>query len=307
LLPFLAENDPERRLIHEAAGPFWDGNEVWLVTAGGVTFAAFPKAYAILFSALYAPLLILLYALIFRAVSFEFRDKIDSPRWRSVWDGFQFLGSFLPALLLGVAFANLFKGIAIDESGVHHGNILSLLNLYGLAGGFFFVIVFAFHGSLWLAIRADGPMHEKARKTAVRLWRILIAATAVFLALTWTHTPLYENYFKMPTLCLIPLSALAALFSQAAFLKRENPVPAFAANAVFIVCMTLFGIFGMYPALIPSSLSAAANVTTASAASTPMTLTIMLAVTLVCIPVVIGYQAWVYLLFSHKIAPSAKS
>ena len=113
LLPFLAKNDEEKRIIYNAAGPYWDGNEVWLITAGGVTFAAFPKAYAVMFSALYAPLLILLFALIFRAVSFEFRNKKDCPQWRKFWDACQFLGNFLPALLLGVAFANLFMGIPI--------------------------------------------------------------------------------------------------------------------------------------------------------------------------------------------------
>ena len=135
LLPFLAKNDEEKRIIYNAAGPYWDGNEVWLITAGGVTFAAFPKAYAVMFSALYAPLLILLFALIFRAVSFEFRNKKDCPQWRKFWDACQFLGNFLPALLLGVAFANLFMGIPIDGNGVYHGNIIKLLNPYGLAGG----------------------------------------------------------------------------------------------------------------------------------------------------------------------------
>lgn len=170
LLPFLAKNDEEKRIIYNAAGPYWDGNEVWLITAGGVTFAAFPKAYAVMFSALYAPLLILLFALIFRAVSFEFRNKKDCPQWRKFWDACQFLGNFLPALLLGVAFANLFMGIPIDGNGVYHGNIIKLLNPYGLAGGIFFVLIFCMHGALWLALKSEGDIHERAVGAAQVVW-----------------------------------------------------------------------------------------------------------------------------------------
>lgn len=169
LLPFVTRNEVERRTLYNSAGPFWDGNEVWLITAGGVTFAAFPKAYAVMFSALYAPLLMLLFALIMRAVSFEFRNKVDSPGWRKLWDVFQFLGNFVPALLFGVAFANLFMGIPIDKDGVYHGNLLLLLNPYGLAGGVFFVLMFSLHGALWLAIKSQGDLHARAVRTAKAL------------------------------------------------------------------------------------------------------------------------------------------
>ena len=135
IMPFFAKSDEEKRIMYNAMGPFWDGNEVWLITAGGVTFAAFPRTYAVMFSALYTPLMLLLFALILRGVSFEFRSKVDSPGWRKLWDTCNFLGSFLPALLLGVAFANIFKGIPIDAEGILHGNLLTLLNPYGLAGG----------------------------------------------------------------------------------------------------------------------------------------------------------------------------
>ena len=148
LLPFLGKTEEERRIMYNAAGPFWDGNEVWLISAGGVTFAAFPKAYAVMFSALYAPLLILLFALIFRAVSFEFRNKVESAAWRSLWDGVHFLANLIPSLLLGVAFANLFMGIPVDAQGVYHGSLLGLLNIYGLAGGVFFVCMFVLHGAI---------------------------------------------------------------------------------------------------------------------------------------------------------------
>lgn len=301
LLPFLGKSETERRMMYNAAGPFWDGNEVWLITAGGVTFAAFPKAYAVMFSALYAPLLILLFALIFRAVSFEFRNKIDSPRWRSIWDMCQFLGSALPALLLGVAFANLFMGIPINEQGVYSGNLLKLLNVYGLAGGVFFVIMFAFHGSLWLAIKTDGDLSDKAVTTGVILWPILAAVTVLFLVLTYIYTSLFDRYLASPGFMIIPALAVIALFAGRIFLHKDKIVTAFASSALFIISVTLFGVIGMFPALIPSSISPDAHITVYNAASTAITLTIMLVVVLIFTPIVIGYQAWVYSIFSGKV------
>ena len=301
LLPFLAKTDQDRRVIFNAAGPFWDGNEVWLITAGGVTFAAFPLAYAVMFSALYAPLLILLFALIFRAVSFEFRNKIDNPQWRCVWDFFQFLGSFVPALLLGVAFANLFQGIPINEQGVYMGNLFSLLNIYGLLGGLLFVVMFALHGAIWLGIRAEGVMHDRGVTTAKALWPVLVCLAVVFLMATNSYTTLYDNYSHTPVLTIIPILAVVLLFLLRGLLASEKLLGAFLCSAGFILFVTFFGVIGMFPAIIPSNISPEASITVAKAASSPLTLTIMLAVSAICVPVVIGYQAWVYYTFSHKI------
>lgn len=301
LLPFLTRADGERRTLFNAAGPFWDGNEVWLITAGGVTFAAFPLAYAVMFSALYAPLLILLFALIFRAVSFEFRNKIDHPQWRCVWDCVQFLGSFLPALLLGVAFANLFQGLPINENGVFMGNLFSLLNLYGIMGGLLFVLMFCLHGSLWLAIRSGGDLHNKAIHAATRIWPVLAAAAVIFLMATAVYTPLFHNYASRPALMLIPILAVTFLITLRFLLAGGMLKSSFAASAGFILFLTFFGVIGMFPNIIPSSLSPEAGITIARAASSQLTLTIMLFVALICVPVVIGYQAWVYSVFSFKI------
>lgn len=301
LLPFITENETERRTIYNAAGPFWDGNEVWLITAGGVTFAAFPKAYAVMFSALYAPLLILLFALIFRAVSFEFRNKIDSDAWRRTWDVFQFLGSFVPALLLGVAFANLFMGIPIDADGVYHGTLFTLLNPYGLLGGVLFVLMFALHGALWLAVKSSGKIHDRAIATARALWPYLLTAAIAFLAATGVYTDLYDNYFSVPPLLAILFLAVAMLVTTRFFIHGESAGMAWVCSSVTIVCVTMFGVLGMYPALIPSSIDPAFSVTIANAASSPLTLKIMLGVSLSCVPVVIGYQAWVFSVFSFKI------
>ena len=305
LLPFLGKTNEERRIMINAVAPHWDGNEVWLITAGGVTFAAFPKAYAVMFSALYAPLLILLFALIFRAVSFEFRNKKDCATWRTFWDACQFLGNFLPALLLGVAFANLFMGIPIDGDGVYHGNILKLLNPYGLAGGVFFVLIFCMHGALWLALKSTGDIHERAVSASRILWPLVLAVAILFLALTATYTNLYANYAAHPTLLIFPILAVASLLTVRVMVWAENLLGAWFFSALFIICVTFFGVLGMYPGIIISSIDPAFSVTAFNGASSPLTLKIMLGVTLCCVPVVIAYQAWVYYTFAHKVTPES--
>ncbi len=298
LMPFIAKNEKERRVIYNAAGPFWDGNEVWLITAGGVTFAAFPKAYAVMFSALYAPLLILLFALIFRAVSFEYRNKVDSERWRKFWDICQFCGSFVPALLLGVAFANLFRGIPIDGDGIYHGNILKLLNPYGLLGGVLFVLMFMYHGALWLSFKSVGELRQRAVDWAGTIWVYLVAAALLFLAASAVWTDLYANIGKLPVLAVFPILAVTFLISSRVV---DSSLISWAFSAGFILCATFFGVLGMFPALIPSNLDPAFSVTLMNAASSNLTLSIMLGVALSLVPVVIAYQAWVYVVFSHKI------
>lgn len=301
LLPFLAKDETEKRIMYNAAGPFWDGNEVWLITAGGVTFAAFPKAYAVMFSALYAPLLILLFALIFRAVSYEFRNKEEHPLWTGICDIVHFFGNFIPALLLGVAFANLFMGIPIDQNGVYHGDILKLLNPYGLAGGVFFVCMFALHGSLWLSIKAEGPLQNRAIATALLLWPIVLLLLLVFLGMTLFYTKLYANYLAYPLLLLLPALALVGLVTARIMLAKGKLWMAWASSGVFILGVTFFGVAGMYPGIVISSLNPAWSVTVQNAASSTLTLQIMLGVALVCVPIVIAYQAWTYYIFSHKV------
>lgn len=301
MMPLAAKNDTERRIMYNAAGPFWDGNEVWLITAGGVTFAAFPSAYAVMFSALYAPLLILLFGLIIRAVSFEFRNKVNCDRWRKVWDTCHFLGNFAPALLFGVAFGNLFMGIPIDADGVYHGNILKLCNTYGLMAGILFVIMFCMHGMLWLAIKSTSFMHDRALALAKFIWLWVAGVSVVFLIMTYTYTDLYANYLAMPLLFALPLLAVACLAGARVMMQRNNAVFAWACSAGYILLVTLFGVGGMFPRLIPSSLDPAFSLTIHNAASSPLTLKIMLAVALLTVPIVIGYQAWVFFTFSHKI------
>jgi cytochrome d ubiquinol oxidase subunit II len=301
LMPFIAGNDAERRIVYNCAGPFWDGNEVWLITAGGVTFAAFPTAYAVMFSALYAPLLILLFGLILRAVSFEFRNKVDSPRWRRLCDRAHFFGNAVPALLLGVAFSNLFLGIPIDADGVNQGSILTLLNPYGLVGGILFVFFFCLHGALWLAFKSTAALRDRGMRWARNIWPWVLGISVLYLLMTYTYTGIFDNYAAHPTLFLLPLLAVACLIAVRIMLSCGEPLYAWACNAGYIALVTLFGVTGMFPSLVPSSLNPEWDITIAKAASSPLTLKIMLGVALVLVPVVIAYQVWVYHTFSHKV------
>ncbi len=301
LYPFLGKTDTDRRMMINSVGPLWDGNEVWLITAGGVTFAAFPKVYAVMFSTLYTPLLMILFALILRGVAFEFRGQIDSPGWKRVWDTCIFVGSAIPGLLFGVAFANIFRGIPFDSQGLYHGNLLMLLNPYGLLGGVLFLVLFMVHGANWLAIRTGGDLHDRAVATAHKLWIFLVALAVLFLGASFFATSLYDNYIKYPALFLIILVTVAALFGIKYFLTRQHYFRAWFSSAATIVGATFFGIAGLFPALYPSIQDSAATLTAFNASSSPLTLKIMLTVVVLFLPLVIAYQIWAYNLFKGKV------
>lgn len=305
LFPFLAKSETEKRVMINAMGPFWDGNEVWLITAGGVTFAAFPRTYAVMFSGLYTPLMLLLFALILRGVSFEFRGKVQSETWVKVWDTCLVIGSFVPALLLGVAFANIFAGIPIDRDGIFQGNLLTLLNPYGLAGGVLFVLLFAVHGAIWLATRSDGDLHARAVRTAKALYIPAALMAVVFLAMTWFSTRLWQNLLAAPHLLVLPLLAVAGLLGVRIFLAKRAYWKAWFSSALLIVGAVLFGVAGLFPNLLPSSLDPVASMTAFNSASSHLTLWIMFGVVICFLPVVIGYQVWVHAKFRDTV--TAKS
>lgn len=302
VMPGLAKNEEERKLVYRSMSPFWDGNEVWLITAGGVTFAAFPATYAVLFSGLYTPLMLILFALILRGVTFAFRGKVDDPKWRSIWDLCLVFGSFLPALLFGVAFANLFKGLPIDGEGVYQGTLVTLLNPYGIAGGLLFVSIFAMHGSLWLTTKTDGELQDRAGALAKKIWPLVLVLAVIFLLATLRVTNLYDNYLASPVLFLIPTAAVFALLATRVLMALSAWWKAWMASALTIVSTTLFGVVGLYPNLIPSSLDPRFSMTVTNSSSSPLTLKIMLIVALTFVPLVIAYQVWVHFLFKDKLA-----
>ncbi|RPJ38260.1 MAG: cytochrome d ubiquinol oxidase subunit II [Planctomycetaceae bacterium] len=304
MLPFLGRSETERRILYNATGPLWDGNEVWLIAAGGVTFAAFPRTYAVMFSAFHEALTLLLLALIVRGLSFELRSKVASARARSLCDLCQFLGSVLVAVLLGVTFANVFRGLPL-VNGVHQGTILTLLNPYALAGGAFFLVVFLLHGALWLAIRTESDLHVRAVRTAAVLWPLVLIAAVAFLIYTGFATHLYDNYIRRPVLWAVPLLTVGALITVRVFLNKARPGLAWLASSAMIVAITFSGTIGLYPNMLPSRIDPQTNsITVYQRASSPLTLKIMLGVVLVLVPIVLIYQFWAYRMFSNKINAS---
>lgn len=301
LYPFLGKSDRDRQVMIASIGPLWDGNEVWLITAGGVTFAAFPKVYAVMFSSLYTPLMLILFALIIRGVSFEFRGQIDSPGWKKIWDTCIFIGSAAPAVLFGVAFANIFQGIPFDGDGIYHGNLFKLLNPYGIAGGVFFLVMFMLHGAIWLCIRTEGDLQERAIRTAEKLWLPSVALTLIFVIWSFFSTNLFDNYLKHPALFLVIVLTVAALFGIRYYLKKGSFFPAWFSSATAIVGATFFGVIGLFPNLFPSNIDNSYSLSAFNSSSSPLTLKVMLGVVLVFIPLVIAYQAWTYKLFSGKV------
>lgn len=212
-----------------------------------------------------------------------------------------FLANLIPSLLLGVAFANLFMGIPVDAQGVYHGSLLGLLNIYGLAGGVFFVCMFVLHGAIWLAVKSEGDLQTRALAAATFVWPIMLALLVVFLILTAFYTKLYDNYLAMPALFILPLLALAGLLGARCMLKHGKLWLAWGCSALFILGVTFFGVMGMFPGMIISSLDPAATVTAFNGSSSPLTLKIMLGVALVMVPIVLVYQFWAYRLFSQPV------
>ncbi len=301
LYPFLGKNERDKQMMIRAVGPMWDGNEVWLITAGGVTFAAFPLVYAVMFSSLYTALMLILFALILRGVSFEFRHQVENKAWKKMWDICIFVGSVVPAVLFGVAFANIFQGIPFDNQGVYHGNLFTLLNPYGLLGGLLFLSLFLVHGALWLAKKTDGDLQARAQKTANMLWPVLVGVAVVFLAATAVYTGLYDNYLANPALFIVVLLAVGALLGIKYFLMKQEHFKAWLCSAGAIVSCTFFGVIGLFPNMFPSSIKAKYSLTAFNASSSPLTLKIMLIVVVLFIPIVLAYQIYAYNLFKGTI------
>jgi cytochrome bd ubiquinol oxidase subunit II len=294
---FLTRDETDRQVSLTAIGPVWNGNEVWLITAGGATFAAFPGTYASMFSFLYLPMLLILFSLIIRGVSIEFRNKDESPRWRSAWDWALTVTSFTAPLVLGLGFGNIFQGLRFDAAG-YHGTFWQLFNPYGLLTAVLFVTLFLQHGARWLVFKTEGTLADSAGKTASVLWYVVLVVAAVFLVLTAFSTKLYGNYVSHPYLFVIPLLAVAALVGVK--LLAARPLAAFLSSCATILLVVATALVGLFPNLIPSSLDAAANLTISNSSSGQYTLRLMAIVALVFVPIVAVYQLLVYRFFRAK-------
>ena len=302
LLPFLGRDDRERRTIINAIGPFWDGNEVWLITAGGAMFAAFPNWYATFFSGFYLPLLLILLGMICRAVGLEFRSKLESPAWRATWDRLIGLGSLLPALLFGVAVGNLLRGVPIDAQMNYVGGFWNLLNPCALLMGMTFVLLFLLHGALFLALRTDGPLRQRAAACARGVWLPAVLAAVALLALAYGET----NLLKTGAAGWALAGAAAAALVASGALARARPGVAFALTTLTIGLLTAAMFRALYPNVMPSSLDPRWNLTIHNASSSPYTLKVMTVITLTLLPLVLAYQAWSYWIFRRRLTDASK-
>ncbi len=296
----VGKTDGEKRVVINTLGPVWDGNEVWLITAGGATFAAFPRTYALMFSYLYTALLLLLFSLIVRGVAFEFRGKMEGDGWKGAWDRAIRITGFLPSLLFGVAFGNIFRGLPMTAAG-YDGTFFGLLNPYGLLTGVLFVLLFLEHGALYLAVKTSGAMVDRASRSANAVWPALLVVAAAFLAYTPFDTKLLDNYLSAPVLFAAPALAVAALVAIRVYAAKGKPYHAFFASCSTIVLVVATGVIGLFPNLIPSRLDPAASLTIFNSSSSHYTLAIMTAVAFIFVPIVIAYKIWVYRVFRARV------
>jgi len=294
LLHPLGRTETDRRILINTIGPVWDGNEVWLLTAGGATFAAFPNWYATLFSGFYLALFLILVALILRGVAFEYRGKVDSDSWRRRWDLAIAFGSWVPSVLWGVAFANIVAGVPINANGDFTGTLLTLLNPFGLLGGVVTASLFLLHGLHFVALKTEGEIHERAKAMSLRVAPVTIVAGAVFLI--WNQLERGEAWTWIPV-----LTAAVALVASVLATRAGRDGAAFAATGLAIAAAVLALFGSLFPDVMPSTTDPAFSLTVENASSTPYTLRIMTWVAVIMTPVVLCYQAWSYWVFRKRI------
>ncbi|MCR5834455.1 MAG: cytochrome d ubiquinol oxidase subunit II [Selenomonadaceae bacterium] len=291
----------ERGQFIRAIGPVWDGNEVWMITAGGATFAAFPHVYATMFSTFYIALFLMLMALIMRGVAFELRGKFQSPDWVNLWDFGIIFGSFVPALLWGVAVVNLLRGLPIDFQMHYVGTFFDLLNPCALLGGIFFVLLFTFHGANFLLIKlSDKGLLQEISRQSFKLGIAALIVYVLFGAVAAVETDLLA---KAPTIIFILLSIVALVYGCRSAYIKSGQCAFF--SSTLSVAMLVFGFFtALFPRIMVSSINPEYSLDIYNAASTSYTLTIMTVAALIFVPIVLCYQAWSYKIFKERIAPT---
>jgi cytochrome d ubiquinol oxidase subunit II len=332
LLPYLGKTDDERRVIINASAPTWEGNQVWLVTAGGALFAAWPIAYSVAFSGLYAALFLTLFALWLRPLGFDYRGKIDNPQWRDWWDKALFIGGFVPALIFGVAFGNLLKGLPFhlesDMRILYYGSFFGLLNPFALIAGVVSVFMLVAHGAVFLQIKTDADIQQRAKKAVVLATSLALAAFA--LAGLWVtrlegyhitspilpsgvSNPLakfvkrneglwLDNYEHLPILWAIPVLAFIAGGLTIYLSKKDRAGWAFVSSSVMLASIILTAGVSMFPFLIPSSMSLNSSLTIWDASSSHKTLQIMFWATVIFLPIILLYTRWVFKVLRGKLS-----
>jgi cytochrome bd ubiquinol oxidase subunit II len=294
LLPVIGHDEPERRSILRTIGPVWDGNEVWLIVAGGATFAAFPEWYATLFSGFYLALFLILVALIVRGVGIEYRNKRGGAAWRQRWDIAIAVASFVPALLWGVAFANIVAGVPIDANMQYTGDLLTLLNPFGLLGGLTTLLLFVTHGLVFLALKTEGEVRQRANRLVTPVGIVTAIVAVAFLA--WANLQTGTTASAV-TAVVAALAFVGGLVANR--VRREGWAFLGSAVTIALAVVTLF--LALFPDVMPSSTDPSFSLTTTNAASTPYTLAIMTVVAVVFTPLVLLYQGWTYWIFRKRV------
>lgn len=299
LLPFLGKNDLQRRTIINTIGPHWDGNEVWLIAAGGATFAAFPNWYATLFSGFYLPLFLVLIGVIIRGVAFEFRGKDDRPAWHSMWDWCIFAGSLLPTILFPIAFANLVRGIPIDAHMQYVGGFFNLLNPYALLAALAVILLFLWHAASFLSNKTTGEIEQRAKELVRYLWLLVVLMLVIFMVTSFIITDIRQRLSILPV--LLPILGVLAILAAGYFMRKAQFGRVFLMTCL-TVGFTILTIFSfLYPNVMISSLNPEWSLTIQNAASSAGTLRLMTTVTLIFLPIVLLYQAWSYWVFRKRL------
>jgi cytochrome d ubiquinol oxidase subunit II len=311
--PFVAKGDRERRVAMNSIGPLWDGNEVWLVTFGGALFAAFPNAYATVFSGFYSAFMLLLFALIFRAVSIEFRSKVHNRFWRSIWDWCFFGASGLAALLFGVAGGNLIAGMAINEGGDYTGTMLNQLwsptaGAYPLVVGLMTVALFAMHGGIYLYLKTEDELQERTRRAVWSLFGIFLVLYIFATMYTLQAVPnATRNFEAAPWLWIVPVLNVLAIANIPRALSKGKPLYAFLSSSATIAALATLFAAAIFPNFVVSTTDAANSVNIWNARSSEKTLGIMLIIAVIGIPCVLSYTVAIYWTFRGKVKLDSSS
>jgi cytochrome bd ubiquinol oxidase subunit II len=301
LYPFIARSEDERRVVRASIGPVWDGNEVWLIAGAGAVFAAFPMVYAMTFSGFYLAIMLVLFGLILRAVSLEFRHRDQS--WSRVWDGAFFLGSLLPAILVGCALGNVIRGVPMNANGDYTGTFVELLNPYSLLVAVTGLLLIVTHGAAWLALKSDGEMHARAvRYRRITFWVFAALAVATSATTILTVPRASDNVFGRPLgWFFLAVLALALLYTIWQMTKEGAELKSFLGSALTIVALAGIAAVGNYPEIVPArGTPPATSLTVTNSASGHLTLQVMLIVAIIGCPPVLLYTAYVYRTFRGK-------
>ncbi|PAT33824.1 cytochrome d ubiquinol oxidase subunit II [Vandammella animalimorsus] len=332
LLPFVAKTDTERRVVINTVGPVWEGNQVWLILAGGAIFAAWPQLYAVSFSGFYLAMFAILFALILRPVGFKFRSKVEDSRWRNTWDWMLFIGGLVPSLVFGVAMGNVLQGVPFriePDMQIHYeGSFWALFNPFALLAGVLSVLMLTCHGATWLQLKTEGPVQQRVRQWGIACAigsAALFALLGLYLAkgvegyritsdvvVNGPSNPLYKtvvadggawfaNYAAAPVLWLVPALGILGFVLAALMLAARREILALLASGVGIAGIILSVGVSMFPFILPSSSNLAASLTVWDSSSSHMTLFIMLVVTLIFLPIVLAYTSWVYSVMRGKV------